>query len=86
MFGSRVLRNSFTFSGGADHIRIITPAKKLIGLVVLKQNHFVLEMETSPELNAVYIGATSLPIDIKTAHIQLGHVAYSTLKSMLKAG
>ena len=86
MSGSRALRNGFTFSGGADRIQIITPAKKLIGSAVLKQNHFVLEMEATPELNAVYVGATSPPIDIETAHIRLGHVVYSTLKSMLKAG
>ena len=86
MSGSRALWNSFTFSGGADCIKIITPAKKLIELAVLKQNHFVLEMEATPELNAIYIGTTSPPINIETTHIWLGHVVYSTLKSMLKAG
>ena len=69
MSGSRALRNGFTFSGGADRIQIITPVKKLIGLAVLKQNHFVLEMEVTPELNTVYVGATSPPINIETTHI-----------------
>ena len=84
MSGSRALRNGFTFSGGANCITIITPAKKLIGSAVLRQNHFVLEIESTPELNAICIGVTSPPINIKTAHIRLGHVVYSTLKSMLK--